>query len=62
MLKTIWYGGKDNDVRFSENQNVLKEHGITNPQSFTVTGEVEGLTFIDAPTGQSSGQSQAQVG
>lgn len=53
-MKTIWYGSKDNSVRFAENQQTLAQHGIDNPQSFTVNGEVTGLNLL--------GQSDQQIG
>lgn len=59
MNKTIWYGAKDNDVRFADNQAVLTEQGITNCQSFTVSGEVDGLNLITA-TRQPSSHQQPQ--
>lgn len=55
--KTIWYGAKDNAVRFAENQQALAQQGIDNPQQFTVNGEVTGLNLIG-----SSDQVQTQTG
>lgn len=62
-MNTVWYGCKDgNNVRFAHNKDSLTNDGITDPQSFTVNGDVSGLSFIDglgdqqttAPTGQQS--------
>jgi hypothetical protein len=55
MNKTIWYGAKDNNVRFANHQNSLVSQGINNPQSFTTAGDVSGLTFIDDDAGLSTG-------
>lgn len=60
MNKTIWYGAKGNDVRFADNQAALTSEGITNAQSFNVTGEVTGLNLIGTNEQQVGGQSQAQ--
>lgn len=46
MQKQIWYGAKDNAVRFADNQTALTNQGIDNPQSFTVNGDVSGLNLI----------------
>lgn len=53
-MKNIWYAVKDNDVRFANNQNSLTSQGFTNPQSFTVQGDVNGLSLIDDNTGENN--------
>lgn len=59
-MKTIWYGAKDNDVRFADNQSVLTEQGITNCRSFNVDGEVTGLDLIATQHQSQSSQAQPQ--
>lgn len=59
MQKQIWYGADDaNNVRFADNQSVLKSAGITNPQSFTVDGQVHGLNLVTENTQQNTGSGQ----
>jgi hypothetical protein len=55
MNKTIWYGAKDNDVRFADSKLVLTDQGIDNAQSFTVEGEVSGLKLIGSEQQQHTG-------
>lgn len=62
MNKQIWYGAKDNEVRFAEDKSILTTAGINDAQSFTVNGDVTGLNLLTAeqvPHGQSSSQAQA---
>lgn len=54
MEKTIWYGVKDNEARFADNQQTLTEQGINNCSSFTVDGEVSGLNLSTNETAQQS--------
>jgi hypothetical protein len=64
-MKTIWFGSisNTNRVAFANNQESLTNHGVTDPQSFTVNGDVSGLTLIDdteqQETAQSSGSNAA---
>lgn len=60
MNKTIWYGAKDNDVRFADNKAVLTSQGIDNAQSFTVNGDVSGLELVSATDHATTGQGQPQ--
>jgi hypothetical protein len=46
-MKTIWFGSNNNQVAFANSQESLTNHGVTDPQSFTVNGDVSGLTLID---------------
>lgn len=57
MNKTIWYGAKDNDVRFAEDKAALTSEGITNARSFTVNGEVDGLPLVGHEQQQQSSSS-----
>jgi hypothetical protein len=57
MKQTYWYGVHNDETRFAKNENSLKEQGITNPQSFSCSGEVTGLNLIDE--GQSNVSSQS---
>jgi hypothetical protein len=61
MNKTIWYGAKNNAVRFSENEQALVQQGIDNPQQFTVNGEVTGLNLIGDTLTQNQNQSGAHA-
>lgn len=56
--KTIWYGAKDNDVRFADNQAALTDQGIDNARSFTVNGEVTDLPLVGHADQQQTSQSQ----
>jgi hypothetical protein len=61
MNKEVWYGIKNNSVAFANSQNTLVEAGATNPQSFTVQGDISGLNLIDdnnATTGSNAGAAQ----
>lgn len=58
MKQTIWYGAKDNNVRFAENKADLTSQGINEPRSFDVEGNVTGLELSHQPTA-SSGQQTA---
>lgn len=62
MQKTIWYGAKDNNVRFSENKSDLSDAGINNPRSFTVSGEVTGLELTNQQQTSQSGSGQPAHG
>lgn len=44
--KTVWYGAKDNQVQFADNETTLAAQGINNPKSFTVNGEIDGLNIV----------------
>lgn len=57
MNKTIWYGVKNNDVRFADNQAALTEQGIDNAQSFSVNGDVTGLNLVGHSEQQTTQQS-----
>lgn len=61
MNKTIWYGAKDNDVRFADNQAALTSQGIDNAQSFTVNGDVTGLNLIGHTSEQQVGSQSSQA-
>lgn len=61
MQKTIWYGVKDNNVAFANNQNALVEAGATNPQSFTTSGNVSGLNLIDDSDNNAQSQTTSQT-
>jgi hypothetical protein len=59
MQSKIWYGAKNNETVFARNENSLSNHGIDNPRSFTVNGDVQGLKLIDDQSQQSqSGTAQ----
>jgi hypothetical protein len=60
MQKTIWYGAKDDNVRFANSENELTSQGINNPQSFTVNGEVNGLN-LDTENQQHVGASSGST-
>jgi hypothetical protein len=60
MQKQIWYGVKDNNVLHANNQQALTSAGVSNPQSFTVNGEVTGLDFIGTTEQQATGASSQQ--
>jgi hypothetical protein len=60
MQNKIWYGVHQNEVSFARNEQALKDSGVSNPQSFTVTGDISGLTFIDEQS-QSQNQTQSQT-
>lgn len=59
MKQTIWYGAKDNDVRFAENKSDLTSQGINDPRSFQVDGNVTGLELSHQQTAQSGSQQTA---
>lgn len=59
MQKEIWYGAKDNTVRFADNQQSLVQAGINQPKSFTVNGEVTGLHLQNTNEQNVSGQSSS---
>lgn len=61
MNKTIWTGAKDNHVAFARNENSLQSQGFENRQSFTVNGDVSGLTLIDEEQSQQSQSGSPQT-
>jgi hypothetical protein len=62
MNKQIWYGTNGNNVAFAENKVALTEAGISNPQSFTVNGEVTGLDLIGGSNNDGNLSNTAQSG
>jgi hypothetical protein len=59
MKQTIWYGNTPNGVRFAKSQDSLKQSGLSgNIGSFTVDGEVTGLSYEDNSSEQ---QNQSQT-
>lgn len=48
---TVWAGAKDNTVGFARQENTLNEQGYINPQSFTVSGDIDGIQFLDSSQG-----------
>lgn len=63
MKTKLWYGIKNNDVRFAETETALIEQGINSPQSFEVgsNGVITGLNF-ETGTGQHQSQGQQPTG
>jgi hypothetical protein len=61
MQNKIWYGVHQNEPRFAKSEQALTDSGVTNPQSFTVTGDVSGLLFIDDQNQSQQNQSSQQT-
>jgi hypothetical protein len=59
----LWYGIKDDEVQFAENETVLVEQGISNPKSFQIgnNGQVTGLDLQTGSNQSHQTPSQSQT-